>query len=51
MEADRQFLELLEEEDRKEEGAGRAEDDHDEGCYSPKKRREKKRVTFDETRQ
>lgn len=43
MGADRHFLELLEEEDRKEEGAGWAEDDHDEGCYNPEKRRKKKR--------
>lgn len=32
LEADRHFLQFLEEKDRKEECAGWAEDDHDEGC-------------------
>lgn len=32
LEADRHFLQLLEEKDRKEERAGWAEDDQDEGC-------------------
>lgn len=40
LEADRHFLQLLEEKDTKEECAGRAQDHQDEGGQNPKRRRE-----------
>lgn len=40
LEADGHLLQLLEEKDRKEECAGRAEDDQDKGGQNPKRRRE-----------